>query len=147
MNINFNVIGICVILPVLIVWLITRYKDKKNETNKQIIVTALEKNPNLNQAELLEMLNSPKKTLKEKMFNRHLWAIICLGLGLLMVIGGLVTFIGDLAAVHYNGVLFSVTLFVIGGANLAVGTGFLVNFLLGKKVLSKELSAEEQKSE
>ena len=40
-------LGICVVLPVLIVWLIMR--KQTNDTNKrtEIILAALEKNPNL----------------------------------------------------------------------------------------------------
>ena len=40
-------LGICVVLPVLIVWLIMR--KQTNDTNKstEIILDALEKNPNL----------------------------------------------------------------------------------------------------
>ena len=55
-------LGICVVLPVLIVWLIMR--KQTNDTNKrtEIILAALEKNPNLQIEEFIKQLNPPKRT-------------------------------------------------------------------------------------
>ena len=60
-------LGICVVLPVLIVWLIMR--KQTNDTNKrtEIILAALEKNPNLQIEEFIKQLNPPKKSLKKEL--------------------------------------------------------------------------------
>ena len=36
-------------------------------------------------------------------------------------------------------------LYVIGSITLAIGIAFLVNYFVGKKLLAKEIEAEEQK--
>lgn len=64
---GFWLIGVTCIVPILIVWFSTR--RKMNEANKrtEIVMAALEKNPDLDIEELMEKL-SPKKTklFKEK---------------------------------------------------------------------------------
>ena len=77
-------IGCSTVLPIIIIWLVTR--KQINETNKrtEIIMSALEKNPDVNVAEWLDKLASEKKgkLLKEKLMTKLTWGIICLILGI-----------------------------------------------------------------
>ena len=73
-------IGCSTVLPIIIVWMVTR--KQINETNKrtEIMMSALEKNPDVNVAEWLDKLAPEKKgkLLKEKLMTKLTWGIICL---------------------------------------------------------------------
>lgn len=80
----FWLIGCSTVLPIIIIWLVTR--KQINETNKrtEIIMSALEKNPDVNVAEWLDKLapENKSKLLKEKLMIKLTWGIICLILGI-----------------------------------------------------------------
>jgi len=60
-------LGVCVVLPLLIVWLVMRYKTNRDNRQAEIILTALEKNPNLDVEEFMKKLAPQKKTEAEKL--------------------------------------------------------------------------------
>ena len=127
------------VLPIVIVWLYVR--TKMNETNQrtQIDLAALEKNPEMNMEELMKSMAPKKKLLKEKLLTKLLW-------------GGIITFLGVALVVFciimgYIGGMPSAALqqFSLFGAILSgVGIAILVNYYTGKKMLAKEMEAEEQ---
>lgn len=129
-------IGCSTVLPIIIIWLVTR--KQINETNKrtEIIMSALEKNPDVNVAEWLDKLASENKgkLLKEKLMTKLTWGIICLILGIGTIIYG----------VCFS-LVYSMPTFLCGGALLAVGIALLVSFFFGKKFLAKEIEAESKK--
>ncbi len=127
------------VLPIVIVWLAIR--QEMNETNQrtQIVLAALEKNPDMNMEELMKSMAPKKKLLKEKLLTKLLW-------------GGIITFLGVALVVFciimgYIGGMPSAALqqFSLFGAILSgVGIAILVNYYTGKKMLAKEMEAEEQ---
>lgn len=127
------------VLPIVIVWLAIR--QEMNETNQrtQIVLAALEKNPEMNMEELMKSMAPKKKLLKEKLLTKLLW-------------GGIITFLGVALVVFciimgYIGGMPSAALqqFSLFGAILSgVGIAILVNYYTGKKMLAKEMEAEEQ---
>ena len=123
-------IGCSTVLPIIIIWLVTR--KQINETNKrtEIMMSALEKNPDVNVAEWLDKLAPEKKgkLLKEKLMTKLTWGIICLILACSSFASSMPTFLG-------------------GGALLAVGIALLVSFFFGKKFLAKEIEAESKKNQ
>ena len=86
----FWLIGCSTVLPIIIIWLVTR--KQTNETNKrtEIIMSALEKNPDVKVAEWLDKLASENKgkLLKEKLLTKLTWGIICLILGIGTIVYG-----------------------------------------------------------
>ncbi len=88
-------LGICVVLPVLIVWLIMR--KQTNDTNKrtEIILAALEKNPNLQIEEFIKQLNPPKKSLKKELLEKLLCACVFIAIG--------ISFLGVALWIDYKG--------------------------------------------
>lgn len=129
-------IGCSTVLPIIIIWLVTR--KQINETNKrtEIMMSALEKNPDVNVAEWLDKLASEKKgkLLKEKLMTKLTWGIICLILGIGTIVYGACSSFAS-----------SMPTFLCGGALLAVGIALLVSFFFGKKFLAKEIEAESKK--
>lgn len=133
----FWLIGCSTVLPIIIIWLVTR--KQINETNKrtEIIMSALEKNPDVNVAEWLDKLapENKSKLLKEKLMTKLTWGIICLILGIGSIVYGACSSLGSSMP----------TMPTFGGALLAVGIALLVSFFFGKKFLAKEIEAESKK--
>lgn len=131
-------IGCSTVLPIIIIWLVTR--KQINETNKrtEIIMSALEKNPDVNVAEWLDKLapENNGKLLKEKLLTKLTWGIICLILGIGIIVYG-----------AYSSLASSMPTFIGGGALFAVGIALLVSFFFGKKFLAKEIEAESKKNQ
>ena len=125
-------------LPILIVWLDNRKKINETNQRTQIVLAALEKNPNLDVEELIKKMapTQKKKLLKEKLLAKLLWGLLATLLG--------IGFIGC----HIYVSLFTNSTSPCGFAGivlLAVGLAFLVNFYVGKKMLAKEMEEEQMK--
>jgi len=128
------------VLP--IVGIMMGVRQKMNETNKQtqIVLAAIEKHPDMDIEELIKKISPKEKLLKEKLLNKLLW-------------GSLVTFLG----IAFFGVAFYIdwmggmmpgilyTLYLGGFILFAVGLAFLINYRIGRKMLAKEIEAEERK--
>lgn len=128
------------VLPIMIVWFIIR--KKMNETNQrtQIVLAAIEKNPEMDLEELMKKISSKPRLLKEKLLTKLLWGSLTAMIGL--------CFIGFGAWLGYEGrggtddpmvsVCFGLIL-------LAIGITFIVNYYISKKMLAKEIEAEEKR--
>lgn len=129
-------------LPILIVWLDNRKKINETNQRTQIVMSALEKNPNLDVEELVKkMAPMQKKTLlKEKLLTKLLWGGIIAFLGTALIVFCIVQgIIGGMPTEVLQ--IFS----LIGAVLLGVGIAFLVNYYVGKKMLAKEMEAEQEK--
>lgn len=128
------------ILP--IVGIVMGVRQKMNETNKQtqIVLAAIEKNPDMDIEELINKISPKKKLLKEKLLSKLLSACITTFLGIaLLSIAFWIDYIGgsETETLHL--------LYIGGGVLLAVGIAFLINYRIGRKMLAKEIEAEERK--
>lgn len=130
----FLLIGV-VALPVLIVWLNNRKKINEANQRTQIVLAAIEKNAETDVEDLLKKMAPQKTLLKEKLLTKLLWGGILTLLGLTLTIFGcyLITGRGD------NNNPF--TLF--GMLLLPVGIAFLINYVVGRNMLVKEIEAEQ----
>lgn len=130
--------AICCALPIVIVWLALRYK--KNETDKrtQIVLAALEKNPDMDLEELIKKISPKKKLLKEKLLGKLQAGSITtlLGVGFLGYCAYL-SYIGGSSYVNLTGTCLA------GVVLLGVGIALLINYAVGKKMLAKEIEAEQ----
>ena len=124
------------VLPIVIIWL--NIRQRMNETNKrtQVVLAAIEKNPDMDIEELIKKISPKKKLLKEKLLEKLLWGCIIVLLGIGMI--GCHIYV-DIATNSTSPCGF------IGIILLAVGIAFIVNYRLGKKMLAKEIEAEEKR--
>lgn len=133
-------IAVCCVLPIMVVWLIVR--RKMNETNQrtQIVLAAIEKNPEMDIEEIMKKISPKPKLLKEKLLTKLLWGCLAtlLGIGLI----GFGIFLGEN---QLGGTDDPMTAICFGLAALGVGIAFLVNYFIGKKMLAKEMEAEEKR--
>lgn len=132
-------IGITCVLPALIVWLVMRKKTNDTNRRTEIIMAALEKNPEMDVEEWLEKLAPKSKMLKEKLLAKLVWGIILLVIGAVFIGFGIY-----LLCSHKGGSNDAVTSFVVGGLIASGGIALMVNFIVGKKYLAKEIEAEEK---
>ena len=127
------------VLPIMIVWLTIRESMNKTNQRTKIMLAAIEKNPDMDIEELMEKISPKKKLLKEKLLSKLLWGSIIGLLGIsFLVYGLLIDFRGGM---NTDGLIH---IYFAGGILLAVGIAFLVNYRLSKKMLAKEIEAEEK---
>ena len=133
-------LGCGCVLPILVVWFAIR--SKMNETNKrtEIVLAAIEKNPEMDIEELLRKISPKKKLLKEKLLTKLLLGSLTAMLGL--------GFVGFGAYLGYTGISGDndpLTSICFGLILLAIGIAFLINYFVGKKMLANEMEAEEKR--
>lgn len=130
-------VGICVVLPVMCVWLSMRSRINRDNANKDVLLAAIEKNSELDVEKFMDKLSPKRKLLKEKLLSKLLWAVLSLMAGIAVLVSGSII---KAEAGGNDFILF----FLIGGAALAIGIAFMVNFFVGRRMLAKEIEAEEK---
>lgn len=123
------------ILPIMAILLGVR--QKMNETNKrtEIILSAIEKNPDMDIEELIKKISPKKQLLKEKLLTKLQWGVIATLLGVALI--GSEIYLSVFKA-------SSSPMGIVGMVLLPVGIAFLISYFTGKKMLAKEMEAEEQ---
>ena len=152
MNVKFKIIGIMngvielfntllpifvvVVLPVMVVWLVTRARLKKNEQNMAVLVKAIENGVDIDPALLVSETEGGRNT-KMKLVRKLTTGVICAIIGLAVLI------CTQLDA--FEGVAGIEMLYIIGGVLIAVGAAYILAFFVGRKYLAPEIEAEEKK--
>ena len=128
-------LGVCVALPCIIVWLTLRKKTNDTNQRTQIILAAIEKQSDIDVEEFFKKMQPKETSLKIRMLNKLLWGSICtlIGVGLSVMSFYLMCQDDDF-----------IVLLIPSLICLAIGVGFLINYFVGKKMLSKELEEEAQ---
>ena len=135
----FIVVGICVVLPIMIVWLLQRSKLKSEQNRKEIILAALEKNANINIEDLVKQMNKPDKLLKEKLLKKLQWGLTLTLIGIAMVVTGIIYLSVSNGDGDYEPLL------IFGAITTLGGISPLNTYYVGKKMLEREMEAEEKK--
>ena len=133
-------IAVCVVLPVMIVWLINR--TRQNETNRktEIMLKAIESGATID-ADFFKAQQDQKapKTIKERLLKRLSGGCICTLIGLALEAVGIVNYVKWDGRISND---FAVVPMIIGGILLGIGVSLIVVFFVGKKMLAKEMEAE-----
>lgn len=125
-------LGVVVALPVLIVSIIFRSVMAADRNRKEIILAALEKNPNLNVEDLVKRMNKSEKLIKEKLLAKLQRGCLCCLMGVALVL------------LYFFPSVQNEFLIIAGTALIAIGIAFLVGYFVGRRMLEKEILAEEQ---
>ena len=134
-------LGICLVLPVMIVWLVMR--NRQNETNRktEIMLKAIEAGATID-VEFFKSHQKGQKTIKERLLGRLTGASIMTMLGVALLAVAIV-FGNSYAPDGWNFNTSPAPVFaVIGGILLAIGLALFAVFFAGKKMLAKEMEAE-----
>lgn len=122
-------ISICVVLPIMIIYLITRQAINNDNKRTEIIIKAIEANNNIDADKLAEALRKQKKTPREILNRRLLYGCIFTLAGIGLSIAGIIGLC--------NGTEFSadpVSIPIISGMIcLALGISYLIVFLVTRK--------------
>lgn len=129
-------ICICVVLPVMVVWLVTRARIKKNEQKMAVLVKAIENGVEVDPELLVSETESSRNT-KMRLIKKLTTGIVCSLIGIALLV------CPSLEA--FEGVAGLQMLYVIGGALVAIGVAYIVTFFVGKRYLAPEIEAEEKK--
>ena len=123
-----------VVLPIVMVWLYYRNEQLEATKRSEIVMAAIEKNPDVDVQEFLSKLNPPKKSYKEQLMKKMHWEVLW---GTLCMIGGTVMIVTIVIVSILKGFDDSVIPFgaVFGVVPLAVGCGLLAAYNNAKKTL------------
>lgn len=132
------VLAVCVVLPIMIVWLTNRRKSHEIDKQTEILMAMMEKHPDLDPADVMKKLNvssKSHKTTKQKLLENVFNGGMMLLMGLAILIPHLcgIVFFGN----KENGLF-------IGGMMVAMGMAYLIYYLVSKKNLQGEIETEEK---
>ena len=137
-------IGICVVLPVMIVWLINR--TRQNETNRktEIMLKAIESGATID-ADFFKAQQEQKgprttRTIKERLLRRLTGGCVFTLMGVAFALIGLVNR-SMMTDIHMSNDAFTMPC-ILGGIFFSIGVALLIVFFVGKKMLAKEMEAE-----
>lgn len=125
-------IGVAVVLPVAIVAIVFKSALASDRNRKEIILAALEKNPNLNVEDLVKRMKKSNKLIKEKLLARLERGCLCCLMGVAFVL------------LYFFLSVQNEFLIITGAALIAIGIAFLVSYFVGRRMLAKEMEAEQQ---
>ena len=132
-------IGICVVLPVMLVWLVTRVRRNEIDKKTEVMLKAIESGATID-SDLFKEAPKKRKSTKERLLNR----LIC-GCAA-SIIGAALTAIGIIPWMTLEDDYYAPSL-IFGGISLAVGIALFIGFFVGRKMLAKEMEAEEKSLE
>lgn len=128
---SFIPIAVSCIMPIMIVWLITRMTLKKSEYKMNVIIKAIENGADID-PDMLMAVNSKHASTRMALVKR-------LGAGVAFAFLGLVFVLGT----AFGLAAFSAWGYYTGFPLLAVGLGLLVSFFFGMNFLKSDIEAEE----
>ena len=136
----FVPLGICVALPVLIVWLVMRMKINADNRRSQVLIESIRTNDGADTDKIAEALIRPRRSTWEKLTRKILRGSVYSAMGLFFLILAIVMSANtdDYSPKEFTGMYF------ISCALLGVGIGFLVSYFVGKNLLKNQFLAKEE---
>lgn len=135
-----NVMGICVVLPIAIVWLINRRKTNETNRRAEILLKAIEAGSTVD----LNLFQEPQKqrSIKEKLLDRLTVAWVVTLIGLSIIAFGI-----SMYCLIDNSSEELLVIAGIGGIIMTFGIALFGVYFAGKKLLATELEAEAKSRE
>lgn len=132
-------LGVCVALPVLIVWIVFRTESNKTNKSAQVLIEAIKANADIDTTALAKALAKPRKTPREVLFGRLLKGCVLSFIGLAFLICFIYMYVNGEA--DSEDVL--VALF-LGLVSLGIGVAFLIVYFVTRKQLPYSDKTEEK---
>ena len=131
----FVPIVICVVMPILIVWLVLRARKNETDRKAEIMLKALEAGVPIDPNLLATKPMKKAKTIKQDLLERLTGASVTSALGVAMILISNFT--------EYERA-YDIPLVLAGGILVAIGIALFIAYFVGKKLLAKEIEAEEK---
>ena len=128
-------IAVCVVLPVLIVWLIGRVRQNDTNRKAEVMLKAIESGATVDPEFFKSSKVKKQKTIKQDLLEKLNGACIT---GLMGVAFIVLSFFKGLNSTVSSYLPFA------GAVMMAVGIGLFISYFAGKKMLAKEMEAEEK---
>ncbi len=133
--------GVCVVLPIWVVSLVMKARTRKMDRKMDILMKAVETGQQVDPALLVTAEEgNGKYKLKKNILNR-------LAFGSIATLFGIILYLIPVILGPANSVPVTqgrnLPFFVIGAFCLAIGLGLLISYFVGRKMLAKEIEAEE----
>ena len=127
------------VLPVMLVWLVTRVRRNEIDKKAEVMIKAIESGATID-SDLFKEAPKMRKSTKERLLNR----LVC-GCAASIIGAGLTAF-GIVPWMTLGNDTYA-PLLICGGISLAVGIALFIGFFVGRKMLAKEIEAEEKSLE
>lgn len=121
-------IGICVVLPIVIVWLFVKSSINESNNKAKILLKALETDNGVNTDKLAEAMAGRNRTPREILNRRLLFGCIMSFIGVASCIACAVMCAAGESLFNFPGFLL-----LLGAASIAIGLGFLVVYFVTRK--------------
>ena len=125
-------IGVAVVLPIAIVAIVFKSALASERNRKEIVLAVLEKNPDIDVEELMKNLKKSEKLIKEKLLARLERGCLCCLMGVAFVL------------LYFFLSVQNEFLLIVGAALIPIGISFLISYFVGRRMLAKEMEAEQQ---
>lgn len=119
-------------LPITVVAIVFRSAMASERNRKEIVLAALEKNPDIDVELLMKNLKKSEKLIKEKLLANLQHGSLCCLMGVAFVL------------LYFFLSMQKEILIIAGTVLIAIGIAFLVSYFVGRRMLEKEMEAEEQ---
>lgn len=132
-------ICVCCVLPISIVLIVFIYRNRALAQKTEVIKLAIEKGAKIDPDTLMDALsgrNSKSRTVMSRLLNRLTWGILLLLTG---IVSGIVLLCQGPDAMPDSKYV------VVSIVSSSVGVALLVSYFVGRKMLGKEVAAEEDK--
>ena len=139
-------IGVCVVLPVLIVWLVMRTRQNEANRKAEIILKAIEAGVPVDMTQFNSSRKGPR-TIKQELLEKFTGACITTLMGIAFLTFAIWANNCQEASdtiMNFDG---NMPFGLAGGILLAVGIGLFISYFVGKKMLAKEMEAQEKNLE
>ena len=128
--------GICVALPIVIVWMVVRARTQKMERKMAILTKAVENGQQIDPA----LLVAAEKKNDDGRYRLKNSLLVKLILGISLVLSGLMA---EVLFILYGDIVLPLHLAAL--VVFSVGVGFFVSYFVGRKFLAKEIEIEEKR--
>ena len=132
-------ISVCVVLPVMVVWLVNRTRQNEINRKADIMLKAIESGATID-ANFFKA-QQENKSIKERLLKRLTGACIFTLTGLVFAAIGLFNWTNLTENMSNDSAVIPM---IFGGLFLAIGISLFVVFFVGRKMLAKEIEAEEK---
>ena len=126
-------IGVAVVLPIAVVAIVFKSAMASERNRKEIVLAALEKNPDIDVELLMKNLKKSEKLIKEKLLANLQHGCLCCLMGVAFIL-----------LYFFCEVIRTDMLLIVGVALIPIGIAFLISYFVGRHMLAKEMEAEQQ---
>jgi hypothetical protein len=135
-------IFMCVVMPVMIVWLVMWTKRHETDKMAEIMLKSMETGNPIDPVFFQRQVR-PRKSIKSRLVGLLTAACILMSLGIGFILVGFIIILGCHWTLQSAPSGFTIIPFA-GGILLVVGIALLLVYFIQKKILAKEIEAEER---